>query len=184
MPLILSTMLPFFGFSNMSRAHFIMVSTTPLDLLSSFMLIQMRTRLVIQLINAPSQVFVSCWVLFLSRGMARSGMWFLIPILKLSIVPLLTPPVSLSSFAGSLLTWMLHSPLPLLFIVTIIVLSTLLIMMSYKRTKHIEIDCHITCQHLKKGNLKLFFISSTNQPADIFSKTHLPSHLRDLISKL
>ena len=130
MPLILSTMLPFFGFSNMSRAHFIMVSTTPLDLLSSFMLIQMRTRLVIQLINAPSQVFVSCWVLFLSRGMARSGMWFLIPILKLSIVPLLTPPTSLSGFASSWLTWMLHSPLPLFFIVTIVVPFTLLIMMS------------------------------------------------------
>ena len=45
----------------------------------------------------------------------------------------------------------------------------------HKRTKHIEIDCHITRQHLKKGNLKLFSISSTNQPADIFTKTHPPS---------
>ena len=119
MPLILSIMLPFFGFSNMSRAHFIMVSTTPLDLLSSFMLIQMRTRLVIQLINAPSQVFVSCWVLFLSRGMARRGMWFLIPILRLSIMP----------FASSWLTWMLYSLLSFHFIVTIVVLSALLITM-------------------------------------------------------
>ena len=47
MPFVLSTMLLFFGFSDMSREHFIMVSTTPLGLLSSFMLIQMRTRQVI-----------------------------------------------------------------------------------------------------------------------------------------
>ena len=117
MPLVLSTILPFFEFSNMSRAHFIMVSTTPIDLLSNFMLIQMRTGPVIRLIDAPSQLSVSCWVLLLSRGVARSGIWFPIPILRLSIEPLLTPPTSLSAFASSWLTWMLHSPLPLFFIV-------------------------------------------------------------------
>ena len=50
----LSTMLLFFGFSNMSKAHFILVSITPLNLLSSFMLIQMQTGQVIRLINALS----------------------------------------------------------------------------------------------------------------------------------
>ena len=54
----------------------------------------------------------------------------------------------------------------------------------HKRTKHIKIDCHITRQHLKKGNLQLFFISSADQLADIFTKTHLPGCLWDLISKL
>ena len=60
MPLVLSTMLLFYGFSDMSKAHFIMVSITPLNLLSRFMLIQMRTRQVIRLIDALSQVSVSC----------------------------------------------------------------------------------------------------------------------------
>ena len=46
-------------------------------------------------------------------------------------MPLPTTLASLFGFAGSWLTWMLHSPLPLLSIVTIVVLSTLLIMMSY-----------------------------------------------------
>ena len=107
-----------------------MVSTTPFGLLSSFMLIQIWTGQVILLIDVLSQVSVSCWVLLLSHGIARSRMWFPILVLRLSIVPLLTPLASLSSFIGSWLTWMLYIPLPLLFIVTIVVLSTLLIMMS------------------------------------------------------
>ena len=44
----------------MSKAHFIMVYITPLDLLSSFMLIQMLTGQVIRLIDALSQVSVFC----------------------------------------------------------------------------------------------------------------------------
>ena len=40
-----------------------MVYTTPLSLLSNFMLIQMQTGQVIRLIDALSQVSVSCWVL-------------------------------------------------------------------------------------------------------------------------
>ena len=47
----------------------------------------------------------------------------------------------------------------------------------HERTKHIEIECHITRQHLKKGNLKLFSISSTDQLVDIFTKTHLLGRL-------
>ena len=54
----------------------------------------------------------------------------------------------------------------------------------HELTKHIEIDYHITRQHLKKGNLQLFFISSIDQPVDIFTKTHPPVRLQDLISKL
>ena len=84
----------------------------------------------IRLIDTLSQVSVFCWVLLLSRGVARSRILFPVLVLRLSIVPLLTPHASLFDFVGSWLTWMLHSLLPLLFIVTIVVLSTLLIVMS------------------------------------------------------
>ena len=107
-----------------------MVCITPLDLPSSFMPIQMLTGQVIRLIDALSQVSVSCQVLLLSRGAARSRMWFPVPVLRQSIVPLPTPLVSLFSLAGFWLTQMLCRPLPLLFIVTIVVLSTSLILMS------------------------------------------------------
>ena len=70
----------------------------------------------------------------LSRDVARSRMLFLVQVLRLSIVPLPTPPASLFGFTGSWLTWMLHNPLPFLFIVTIVMLSTLLIMMSSMNT--------------------------------------------------
>ena len=54
----------------------------------------------------------------------------------------------------------------------------------HERIKHIEINCHITRQHLKKRNLKLFSISSADQPTDIFTKTQPLGRLQDLISKL
>ena len=44
----------------MSKGQFIMVCITPLDLFSSFILIQMLTGQVIRLIDALSQVSVSC----------------------------------------------------------------------------------------------------------------------------
>ena len=100
-PFVLSTMLLFFEFSDTSRVHFIMVFTTPLDLFLSFMLIQMWIGPVIWMIDTPSQVFVSCWVLLLSHGVARSRTWFPIPVPRLSIMLLSTPLVSLSGFNGS-----------------------------------------------------------------------------------
>ena len=64
--------------------------------------IQMRIGQVIQLIDALSQVFFfSYWVLILSHGIARSKMWLIVLVLRLSIVLLLTPPVSLFGFDGS-----------------------------------------------------------------------------------
>ena len=115
------------------------------------MLIQMQIGQVIRLIDALSYVSVSYWVLLLSRGVARSKMWFPVLVPRLSIVPLLTPPASLSIFAGSWLTWMLHSQLPLLFIATTSAIYFAHNDVFHEHTKHIEIDCHITCQHLKKG---------------------------------
>ena len=104
MPLVLFTMLLFFGFSNTSRVHFIIVFTTPLNLLLSSVLIQMQIRQVILLIDASSQVFVFCWILLLSHGVARNRMWFLIPIPRLSIMPLSTPLVR-ACLASMALSW-------------------------------------------------------------------------------
>ena len=54
----------------------------------------------------------------------------------------------------------------------------------HERTRHIEIDCHIICHHLKHDTITLPFVSSSSQIVDFFTKLHSISHFRFLLSKL
>ena len=54
----------------------------------------------------------------------------------------------------------------------------------HEQTKHIEINCHFICYHLVYGALKLFSISSKDQLADIFTKSHPKGCLRALVDNL
>ena len=54
----------------------------------------------------------------------------------------------------------------------------------HEQTKHIEIDCHFIYYHLVHGALKLISISSKDQLADIFTKSHPKGHLCTLVDNL
>ena len=53
----------------------------------------------------------------------------------------------------------------------------------HERTKHIEIDYHLTRHHLKHDTITLPFISSSLQIADFFTKTHFISRFCFLVGK-
>ena len=50
--------------------------------------------------------------------------------------------------------------------------------------KHIEIDCHFIHYHLVYGAFKPFSVSSKDQLADIFTKSHPKGCLRALVDNL
>ena len=54
----------------------------------------------------------------------------------------------------------------------------------HEQTKYIEIDCHFICYHLVHGALKLISVSSKDQLADIFTKSHPKGRLRTLVDTL
>ncbi|KAI3664859.1 hypothetical protein L6452_43468 [Arctium lappa] len=54
----------------------------------------------------------------------------------------------------------------------------------HERTKHIEIECHFVRQYVTRKTIQLLPIATLDQPADIFTKAHLPGRFRDLVSKL
>ena len=54
----------------------------------------------------------------------------------------------------------------------------------HERTKYIEINCHFIRHHLVHGAFKLISVSSKDQLADIFTKSHPKGRLRTLVDNL
>uniref|UniRef100_A0A2N9GUB1 Reverse transcriptase Ty1/copia-type domain-containing protein n=1 Tax=Fagus sylvatica TaxID=28930 RepID=A0A2N9GUB1_FAGSY len=168
-----------------SRGHSFMVFTSRHSLPLSCAPMLMQTGLEIPLIVALPQVIASYWVPLLSLSVARNSLLLLVPVLKLSTVLLPMPPRN--SFW---LRWLLAdmgAPQTTSTPIHSDNHSAIHIAHNdifHERTKHIEIDCHFIRHHLQQNALHLLSVSSKDQLADVFTKSHPPGRLCDLVSKL
>jgi len=100
----------------------------------------------------------------------------------LQLLPWYLLPKRLFGYDGYLLIWEFSFLILLLCIVTTRVLFRLLTTQFFKRTKHIEIDCHLTCPSSQAWHHYFAFCSFFL--ADFFTKMYFISCFRFLVGKL
>uniref|UniRef100_A0A2N9G004 Reverse transcriptase Ty1/copia-type domain-containing protein n=1 Tax=Fagus sylvatica TaxID=28930 RepID=A0A2N9G004_FAGSY len=142
-------------------------------------------RLVTQMTVVPLQVCLFTLALIPLHGQPRNNLQCLDPLLNQNIVLLPLLPPRCVGFApySRILAFILSQP-PILWCNIVSALAIASNPVFHARTKHIEVDFHFIRERVLRKDLVVKFVSTTDQLADIFTKSLPTQRFIDLCRNL
>lgn len=127
------------------------------------------------LANPPHLMMSSLWTISFP-GLPSTSRQCPGPMMKMCIAPwpMASPKlIGCTSFSGNFTT--LFAALTIVYCDNISVVYLFTNAVQYQRTKHVEIELHLVCEHVALGEIHVLHVPTSSQYADIFTKDLLTS---------